>query len=288
MEYIDAESHRRHAYVDYAIAAARTLVNHETVGSNLSRDYVDWFNGMADTYFVPDIRHGVIQLTDSQKEIDGHAIVAVETDELLGFGSNFASFSPAQRRNMVRQAYEWGGEDDAEADSFIDHVTNMLRESTDESDRLRSLKQNAALASVVAVRAVTNSTALHKEIVFSGRDVMLLAMPPSGKGLICEEYVVHEGEHQRQADNPISLTSGGFFSRVNDTLMSERDPYQVQADFLAGKEKSGYELRAHDKVVFEAPEMIPHFVADSQSWNINSRDLFDNWMDARVKELLRS
>jgi hypothetical protein len=288
MNFIDPEARRRHAYVDEAIRVGGVLVNHEVVGSALSADFVESYNQMAEHYFVPNIHHGVIELTPEQQKSDGHAIVAVELDERIVRGPSLAHFNPLQRSRVMAQAFEMGAVDEPDAEAFVDYIETDFREMAAKAEPLTSLKENGALARVTSFNAWKCDTVNDRILSFTGRDVMLLGLPPGGNGMIYGKFVAHEHVHQMQKQDPVTVAEISDLEISTAAVEMEKDAYQVQTDIVMGQQKVGYTLNASDKVASEAVGIIPHLVADAVSWKTNARDLLDHWMHARNQELLRT
>jgi hypothetical protein len=288
MNFTPSQTHSRHEIVDRVIARTQQFVNRHETAQEFGASFVSGFNSMAANYVVPDIRHGVLELSQEQQSSGGHAITAVGMHEDIRVGKSFASLDQAQLSSLKTLFEEWNlqVEDTQEVADFLEP---MLAASHDKSLMLSTLADNMAGARVTTAKATLQNDMLGQSFLLRGRGALLIGAELVYTGMFAETDMLHEWVHQVQITSTplLPLENSSNSAVVTAVLETEVDAYAAQGKAILIKKAGGYALDENDEVILELPAMIPQFIADSKTRTVDPVEIMDNWIVSRTKQLTR-
>lgn len=281
MNLIPSEQRDRHAYIDTKIANAHTLATrYEPVTAALGEEFVDQFNEFAQNYYVPDVRDGLVVLTEAQQQSAGFPVIAAELDEDVYLGADFVSFTPEQE-DAIGVVFA-----DYEMDDFAQGVIKFWKahklEQIADTPTKFNLDALSAQAMVAGQTLTSNLEVLDMpRFVVTMRGLLVLGLPEEDGSGVNETAVFHEDVHRLQnRSQPI-----GPYVEISDYYLERELPaYERAADALVAMKEAGVNLHTAGELFLGAPEIIRDILYS----DMQGRDRWSEFlarMDARRDEL---
>lgn len=187
----------RHEYFDRTMSEATTMLLDPAVMATLGQTSTDSYRLLLDCYYVPDVKHDVVQLPETDPRTrKGIPVLPLAIGESFEMPARIRNFHPFQLAEMGNRLLEWG---------FSESGANSLRRKIAYSSLQHPLKSTLENGYLGAVCCVASTQIISNPLWDSPELIQIFGAPHVELNMNSEEgeledalTLVHESKHVLQ------------------------------------------------------------------------------------------